>query len=79
MGNSFSFRPNCLPKLTNNPYNVVSFLEFEYNNLIGKFDFSTLSWILDNTFFTTNVLPVPGFPYTSKFDGLDCFRIGKSD
>ena len=58
---------------------LSSFLEFEYTNLIGKFDFSTLSWILDNTFFTTNVLPVPGFPYTSKFDGLDCFRMGKSD
>ena len=62
VGNSFSFRPNCLPILTNNPYRVVSFLELEYINLIGKFDFSTLSWILESTFLTTKVLPVPGFP-----------------
>jgi len=61
-GNSSCFRSNCLPRLTNNPYNVVSFFELEYMSLIGKFDFSTLSWILDNTFFTTRVFPVPGFP-----------------
>ena len=58
---------------------MVSSFEFEYTSLIGKLDFSTLSWILFNTFFTTNVFPVPGLPYTSKFEGLDFFKIGRSD
>src|SRR2546428_3216631 len=39
----------------------------------------TLSLILFRTLVTTRVLPVPGFPYTSKLDGRAFFNKGNSD
>ena len=53
--------------------------ELVAQSLLPILKHSTLSWILEITFLTTNVLPIPGFPYTKRLDGLDCFRIGNND
>ena len=58
---------------------MVSCFALVYASLIGNDPSSTLFSIFDNTFLITRVLPVPGLPYTNRFDGLDSIRIGSRD
>ena len=59
-------------------YSVPAVRTLQYTNLAGIFSFWQVCASFVRTCFVTAVFPVPVFPYTRRFDGLEEWSIGDS-